>query len=665
MTVENKFGMLSLPPQVQHLNSRDDFYLVGTGLVVAGGGADGKWGFIAGPHYTCSNYIEREEIRIIIDGQEHALDLKMHRARGTGVYYGMATVGEITVTVVDGACRGETYLSRAVLVDNNSASKEHIISIKTHLTLISAESGIKDACADDSDGVASGVVLCQGTTLFSFQGTQSKWVPNWADRFLLVAYNEAPETIYKVKNTYVLQSKPKRLSAGGSHHIALAHYLHYTDLPESDYIGKIRSMDALKNVAASIDEWQTWFNNAGSVYALDKIKDQRARDIVEGSLTIIKTNQTVDGGFVSDEIWADMAWTRDAYCGLRGLLACGHTQESGDYLNFMHHKYMMHGFIPNASSCGRDTFALYNGNPANTPRRQWGGACPEANSAPETPALYMLVARDYLAATGDLAAIKAVHGSLQYSMDVQLKHAVANGYRLEFSGDETELCGAVTTLPAGYDYRYLENYWSMSSLALCIASLEFYIDYLKKRNDNPESYISIYGTVYNLNSVLENLKETFEKDFWRTDNAEQPQGYHEWCRLKADNSFPKGRIVNLTLFPWYYRVNVKHAERVACDVDSVKGYFLADKKTLPLVPVLGDNRYLGHDLGYLLWCLVQVKDPFKEKIYDALVNGTSAQRWGSFNECYDADGKPNAHNLRTFETGVNIDALAKYWKLGL
>ena len=35
-----------------------------------------------------------------------------------------------------------------------------------------------------------------------------------------------------------------------------------------------------------------------------------------------------------------------------------------------------------------------------------------------------------------------VDTSLRYAMDIQLKQALNNGYRLEFSGDETELCGA-------------------------------------------------------------------------------------------------------------------------------------------------------------------------------------------------------------------------------
>jgi hypothetical protein len=77
------------------------------------------------------------------------------------------------------------------------------------------------------------------------------------------------------------------------------------------------------------------------------------------------------------------------------------------------------------------------------------------------------------------------------------------------------------------------------------------------------------------------------------------------------------------------------------------------------------GRSLGHDLGYLLWGQVAVGDPQKAAVYDALINGPTAGRWGSYNECYDGAGEPNAGNgLRSFETGVNVSAIAKYWGLG-
>jgi hypothetical protein len=46
------------------------------------------------------------------------------------------------------------------------------------------------------------------------------------------------------------------------------------------------------------------------------------------------------------------------------------------------------------------------------------------------------------------------------------------------------------------------------------------------------------------------------------------------------------------------------------------------------------------------------------------LTGPTVDSWGSFNEAYGPGGNRNGHDLRSLETGVNIDAMAKYWKLG-
>ena len=143
-----------------------------------------------------------------------------------------------------------------------------------------------------------------------------------------------------------------------------------------------------------------------------------------------------------------------------------------------------HGLIPNAAPGGSDIYAHPNGNN--------GVHCPEANAAVEVTALYILAARDYYHGTHDLATLTNIDTSLRYAMDIQLKNAITNNYRLEFSGDETELCGAsdVDALKAeGYN-RKLEQCWSMTSIALCAASLDFYIHYLKTKGEDPTNYLN-------------------------------------------------------------------------------------------------------------------------------------------------------------------------------
>jgi hypothetical protein len=254
--------------------------------------------------------------------------------------------------------------------------------------------------------------------------------------------------------------------------------------------------------------------------------------------------------------------------------------------------------------------------------------------------------------------------TLRHCLDIQLKHAVANGYRLESSGDETELCSAVDTEAAGYD-RNLERHWSMSSMALAMASIDFYMDCMKRWGLDPAAYYStMEGRRYDLPTERDHFDEAMERDFWRTDDPLAPGGVHVWCRLKDGHRFPPGHITNLTLFPIYHDVRPKHSNRLTCDCRAVRDWFDPSRRSVPLVPTVGDGRYLGHNLGYLLWALVKTDDAARETVYDALVNGPSALCWGAFAEAYNVDGTPNGCRLRTFETGVNLDAIAAFHGLG-
>jgi hypothetical protein len=657
-----KIGKTLLPDQVQHLNTLEN-YMVGNGIICASGMGNGQWDFIAGPDYTCPNLIEKEKLAIVIDGVEQSLEPEMFRVRETGNFSGTTQIGDVKITLFDYSVPGSSMISRLVIVNNNE-SKSHRLQLKAYLTPITNQ-GRKDSFIKSDNGSSSAALFEFDTTLFCMYGDNSNWVKNWANRYLLTAWSGEQSSVQKEGYIYQIASEIRTIAGNKTGSFNLCHYAYYSNKTASQYLDELQMRNGLTDAEQSIIMWQKWFRNVPENYRLERITDQRARDIVEGGLYIIKSNQTRDGGLVANEKTYNLSWIRDAYCGLRGLSACGHTRELKQFITYMNGIYKAYGFIPNSVSCGSNTFALYNGNVENNPNRNLGqlSPCPEANTAPETPALLILVARDYYDLTDDIQPLLDADTSLRYSMDIQLKHAIANNYKLEFSGDETELCGAVATTAAGYD-RDLSKLWSMSSIALCNASLEFYIEYLKVKGEDPSEYKnSLDGRILDLNVELSNLNNAFENDFWRTDLKEQPEGFYDWCRIKSTNSFPSGRIVNFSLFPIYYKMKPTFPDRFRSNSKAMSTYFNASAKTLPLVPVVGDERYLGHNLGYLLWSLVETKDAEKEKVYEALINGKSAQCWGTFNEGYDADGTPNNCNLRTFETGVNIDAIAKYWGL--
>jgi hypothetical protein len=204
----------------------------------------------------------------------------------------------------------------------------------------------------------------------------------------------------------------------------------------------------------------------------------------------------------------------------------------------------------------------------------------------------------------------------------------------------------------------------MTSIALCAASLEFYIEYLKQTGSGTTDYVNhLDNRTLNLNDELVKLQNALERDFWRTNLPACPAGFHDWFRAKTNNAWPSGPIVNFTLYPLYYGTPVKDPDELKGDVVAMKQYFDPSTHMLPLVG-LPDHKSMGHDLGYLLWGLVAVSDPEKDVVYDALVNGPTACCWGGYHEAYASDGTPNANGLRSFETGVNLSAIGKYWGVG-
>ena len=643
-------GKTRLPDQVPYLN-KSEFFFMGSGVAGAGGTADGKWDFLVGPDYTCPNYLSDEEISLLIDGTQQPLTISLHRARNTGIFYGLATVGDLEVCLLDHASRGGPWTARLVLVRNKSATATHRAGIQARVTPRTG-AGRSASLVRDSHGHAAGVSLQLDTSLNCMA---ERVCQNWSNRFALIAFNSPTAAASNDGDAFILDSGTSNLAPGGTCSVALYHYMHYEDETDSGCLNLVRARNPVSDAEHCIQQWQSWFAGVDATYSLDHIKDQRARDIVEGGLAIIKMNQARDVGIVCTERAYDLSYVRDAYCGLRGLSENGHFEELKGFIQWLDHKYSVHGCIPNAAPCGSDSYVHRSG--------AGSGTYPEANAGVEVTALYLLAARDYYHATHDLQTLTNADHSLRYAMDIQLKHAVANGGKLEFNGDETELA-AGDLGPTGMDGQ-LSHYWSMTSLALCSASLDFYIQYLTAEGANPAPYLNSQDQrMLNLNEELGRLQEALERDYWRTDAPEFPGGFHDWVRVKSDGTWLRYPVLNFTLFPLYYGTPLQYPERARNDVFFVRQYLDEAPRLLPLIGIPG-GRSLGHDLGYLLWGAVAVGDPQKAVVYDALINGPTAGRWGTYNEMYDGRGEPNAGNgLRSFETGVDIGAIAKYWRLG-
>ncbi len=452
-------GGIPLPEPVPPLNERED-YRIGGGLVSAGGPGDGTWNRVTGPCYTAPNFIKHEELAIEVDDVAHPLRCEMFRGRLTGVYHGQATIGDLEIRLVDAAPFDRFWITRLLAVTNRSLSTSHRVRVVARIT-----ADVAKAVGVPPDGTAPCLSLIHDQNAWA-------WGPSlWKERTLLIGFSQTAEVCVEGEGRHRVASATIVVPAGGRQDFGLIHLVHTGQRPARVYLDQLQAIDPTVDTETTIKAWRAWFSAVAPKFALDRIPDGRARDIVEGGLSYLKTNRSSDGGLVANLPIYNLTWTRDAYCGLRGLLATGHTDESRRFLLYMHRKFLAHNFIPNSMSCGNDSFALYNGNHENNPGRMAGAysPCPEINTAPETPALLVLAARDYHRSTGDEATLAEIDTTLRHCLDIQLLHAVACGYRMESSGDETELCGVVNTMAAGYD-RHLERHWSMASMALAIAA---------------------------------------------------------------------------------------------------------------------------------------------------------------------------------------------------
>ncbi|MGH7979619.1 MAG: hypothetical protein ACREE6_09605, partial [Limisphaerales bacterium] len=524
-------GITPLPPQVPYLNTREDFFM-GNGYAGAGGPGDGSWNFLVGPDYTCPNYLKREEIRLVVDGAEEPLTINVHRARKTGIFYGVTTNANLKVTLVDYALMGEPCVARMVRVENLSARDLAVVSVRAYIEPISGP-GRSHEVSFFINGQRNWLQLKLDTSLKCCEG---QFCTNWADRYATIVFDKAVDSVTRTNGNYVFTTAPETIRPHSSSDTVLYHYMDYTNDGGVFWLERHEPQDPACDAANWIGWWRKWFDDVAPEYSLDRIKDSRARDLVEGGLATLKMNESRDGGIVANERGWDMSYVRDAYCGLRGLTAFGHFDESRRFIAWLDRQYRAHGLIPDAGPVGSLTYAHPNGNN--------GRFCPEANAVVEVTALYILAARDYYNGTHDLKTLTNVDTSLSYSMDAQLKCAKANDYRLEFSGDETELCGAsdVAGLRAEGFNRKLEQYWSMTSIALCAASLDFYIEYLNAQGKDPRHYVNrLNNQTLNLYDELTRLRDALERDFWRTNVPDCPQGFHDWFRVKSTGAWPSGR----------------------------------------------------------------------------------------------------------------------------
>jgi hypothetical protein len=634
---------VTLPP-LQPLLNPPARYVMGNGVGMVVCDPDGQIETAFGPGYTTSDLVKHEELLLDLDNIELPLRVDMKRAAGTGIFYGLVSRGDLDIGVIDYGCQGEPWISRLIVLKNNSTSASHTVIVRDSI-ISYANPGYTSGMVLDASGNSSAFSLQADTTIGVPYGGN-----NPVNKSVVIAFNDPASAAAAVGGIAILQTKQISLTPGAQHEVALTHYFRAgADVPDAKALNALRAIDPNATLQKSIADWTDWINRVPPAYALSHIKDKRARVLVEGGTILLKTNQSQDGGVIANPTHYKDGYIRDASMAMRALLSTGHPDEAKRWLIWVDKKLSIHHNLGDAMNCSVSL---------NDTSYSFGDG-----TAVEEPGWVLLVARDYLKLTNDLAFLKSIDSTLRYCADVQLKNEAANDGKMEFNGDETEICGNMDISATGFDRG--QKAWALSSVAMAAASTDFLIDYVKATGGDPASYHNGQtNATMDLPAEMKKLVAAMDRDFWRTDAPGIPGGFHEFARLKADNLFPKAPIVNFTLMPTFFGTPYAEDEKIK-DVAAMAQTF--DPKTgfLDLVP--GSNTGMeGHDLGYLLWDCVETGDWHKEMAYQALVNGPTVSAWGTFSEAYHNDGYPAGgdRDLRSLETGANVSALVKYWGLG-
>lgn len=611
---------VALPTQVPHLGPSEPSF-VGTGLIGAGGDVTGSWDYLIGPDYATRTFIREATMGVVIDGLTHTGDWILHRARGGGIYYGVKRIGDLTIACVDVVPYGQPWLARVLLVDATDAARPHTVSAVA--TVRPAPPG-KIVWIHNKGTITERIGDC---AIDLRQDDIYRIAVSWSEA--------AAPVVGQEDGALVLATTPSTVAPGQCRVSGLYHVAHDPSVSAETALKGIQGRDVARDVADCQAEWKSWLAGGRD---LNAVAELRVRDIVESNLVNIRMQQGAEGGIMATPRTYQSGFVRDCHSALRGMMAAGHVAEAARFIRWVHGKYLqLKGVgvfrIPNAADIGGKGYFSGIGN--------------EDNWSAETPALYLLVMRDYLRLTNDLDTLIACDESLRYAMDVQIRYGRAHDWRLLFNGDETDSGGS------GISLDDPPSKWSMPSVLLAIDAAEFAADYLRRVGDETARAEA--------EDAAKQFRAAMDRHFWRED-----LGLYDWYR-GAEGEWPRRRLTSYHLFPIYFQTRLDVPQRVWDSALAMKAFVNA-RGFLPLQPGGQNEDFCGHASGYLLIALIELDDPLCHAVYEALISPGLVGCWGTWSEAYTADGRAyhntldnRIHNLRPFESGVNLEAVFKYW----
>ena len=429
--------------------------------------------------------------------------------------------------------------------------------------------------------------------------------------------------------------------------------------PSSDYI------------AGSRKYWQDFsarrFDFAARIPSANALKDS-ILDAIDGVSILIKAQQSSSGGVMAGHIY-NMAYVRDMSGVMRGLLALGYIPEARAILDFWIHKYDAFGTVLCADGMDNDAARLLL-----------------TNDEVEVPAYLIQNCFLYFKATKDEEFLKKAFPMMQWAFEVQLPHLIEG--MTEFSGDETYIAGG--TYPSQLLYH-----GSAESTLLFITGGEKLLDWAAKQGlwkgeklDLYRQKVAIAKSKYKSNFIIGDKFYANNPD--REKAAGTPRFRFGFCAIHGkDLKTPlitwterdekdryicpdcRNKIVpvlnpldpnkryllnSVSLVPAYLESNLFTPSEIAQIIKPGLDIF----RTKGSVPSnLEGNRSLGYDYGLLLYNLVKLNDPLKEKLVRKTLRLLDPT--GAWVEYYDND-KPYNCRSRPWESSINIEALIEYIK---
>lgn len=384
----------------------------------------------------------------------------------------------------------------------------------------------------------------------------------------------------------------------------------------------------------------------------------------ESIAAVIRSQQSGDGGIMAGQFYP-MAYVRDQAGTIRGLLKMNYIEEAQAVLKFWHRKWRIFGNLHNAETMGNDNARLMF-----------------SNDEAEVPAYVVLSAFAYYDASGDDEFLKSISDMLLWAVSVQIPHL---GHGMTgFSADETYIAGGFYPRPFIY-------HGSAESTLLFIESTNRFLEFSARHPIMPEEETGrirqavheaealykknfvINGVFYGNNPERENYNKPPRFHFGYCDcdiimKRPSPltwleRGEHGIYRCpaclheKPDMPYDKTkryRLGSVALLPPYYRSKLFNKEETAQNADM---YIETFKRKNLISSNIESDRSLGYDYGLLLYNLVYLGHPLKDKALTFMLDRLdSTGAWAEYYDC----GKPYNCRCRPWESAINMDALVYY-----